>query len=170
MKWLRHVADGATVVVALAVLFVLAMRFSGDSSQPSPDLSDAGWDGSFTGVRLDAPAGMDLSAAERTLVAVLRSDCPFCDQSKPFYEQLARRDRTGIQIVVAAPRGDTGIENYRSVLEPDSIVFVGPGALPVRGTPTLLLVDSEGAVEAAWTGLLGPEREAEVLAAVFGAR
>lgn len=52
----------------------------------------------------------------------------------------------------------------------DGATVVGPGALPVRGTPTLLLVDSEGAVEAAWTGLLSPEREAEVLAAVFGAR
>jgi len=98
---------------------------------------------------------------------VLRSDCPFCDQSKPFYEQLAKRDRTGVQIVVAAPRGDADIESYRPVLEPDSIVFVEPGVLPVSGTPTLLLVDSDGLVEAAWIGLLGSDRQKEVLTAVF---
>ena len=158
MKWLRPVADGATVVVALAVLFVLGTRFVGGPSLSRFDYAD---------FRLDASTGIDLSAAERTLVAVLRSDCPFCDQSKPFYEQLAKRDRTGVQIVVAAPRGDADIESYRPVLEPDSIVFVEPGVLPVSGTPTLLLVDSDGLVEAAWIGLLGSDRQKEVLTAVF---
>lgn len=159
MRGLRAVADGATVVVALAVLFVLGMRVVGGPSQSPPD---------FVDFRLDASTGIDFSAAERTLVAVLRSDCPFCDQSKPFYRRLASGDRTGVRIVVVARRGDAEIDSYRPVLEPDSVVFVGPGVLPVSGTPTLLLVDRQGVVEAAWIGLLGREREDEVLAAVFG--
>ena len=51
---------------------------------------------------------------------------------------------------------------------PDSIVFVGPTSLPVSGTPTLLLVDSEGVVTHLWLGQMAVESEAEIFEVLFG--
>lgn len=160
MKWVSLLADTATVAIAVAVFAILGMGVVGGPSAPMS--------AEFDGVRLDGVSvGIDFAGAERTLVAVLRSDCPFCERSKPFYRRLAAREREDVQFVIAAPPGDMDIESYRPVLEPDSIVFIERGTLPVLGTPTLLLVDREGAVEAAWTGQLSPDQEGEVLAAVF---
>ena len=158
MKWVPAVADAATILVALVVLAVVGMRFVGGGVLGPPP----------TDVKLDAESGIDFSRVERTLVAVLQSDCTFCAQSRPFYEQLGRRERDGVQIVIVAPPNDTGIDSYRSLLAPDDLVFVRPGVLPVSSTPTLLLVARDGTVEATWIGLLSPEREAEVLTLVFG--
>ena len=95
----------------------------------------------------------------------LASDCPFCDQSTPFYRRLVDGESANAQIVVAAQSGDTAISRYLSEhdISPDGIVLVEPGVLPVMGTPTLLLVDDTGVVKDAWIGRLTPDREAEVI-------
>ena len=117
-----------------------------------------------------AATGIDYSAGDRNLVMALQSDCPFCQESMPFYRRLLERDTADVQIVVVAPPQDTNINDYLASegVYPDSIVFVAPGVLPVSGTPTLLLVNGEGLVTRAWIGVLSPEREAEVIDALFG--
>ena len=101
---------------------------------------------------------------------MLQSECGYCQQSIPFYRRLLEHDTADVQIVVAAPPHDTGIEDYLASewVNPDAVVFVEGGVLPVSGTPTLLLVDSEGLVTHAWIGLLDAGREAEVIDALFG--
>lgn len=163
---LKYFADLVTVVVGIAVLAILLVRFSDRPAAPQrmpdtlPEMSDP--------LQIDASAGIHFDLAQRTLILVLQSDCPFCQQSLPFYERLARRDRTGVQVVVAAPLGDDEIENQVSSIEPDSVVLVAPASLPVSSTPTLLLVDKEGLVKSVWVGLLDPERQEEVVQTVFG--
>ena len=157
MMNLSRLADGFTIVVAVVILGVIGARFIPNERAPV-SIADATIDGQAVGI--------DFAAAERTLVMVLQSDCPFCERSVPFYERLPRGGAA--QIVIAAPLGDTDIESYRKLIEPDELVFVEPGTLPVSGTPTLLLVDGEGRVDAAWIGVLDSEREAEVLDALGG--
>lgn len=152
---LSRLADGFTIAVAVVILGVIGGRFIPNDRAPVT-VADAMIDGQA--------AGIDFGAAERTLIMVLQSDCTFCERSAPFYRRLPRD--ADAQIVIAAPVGDTDIESYRELIEPDEVVFVEPGLLPVSGTPTLLLVDSEGRVDAAWIGLLDSEREAEVLDAL----
>ncbi len=48
------------------------------------------------------------------------------------------------------------------------VLFVELGVLPVSGTPTLLLVGSDGLVTHSWIGLLDAKREAELLRVLFG--
>ncbi len=113
--------------------------------------------------------GGDFSTSRQTLIIALQSGCGFCQQSMPFYRRLLERDTDDVRIVVAAPPYDTGIGDFLAAegVEPDSVVFAGTGALPISGTPTLLLVDGAGLVTHGWIGLLNAEREAEVLEAVF---
>jgi len=147
-------ADGATIVVALVILTLLAGQLL---PQRTPDLTGA-------------PIGIDTDGA--ALVLVLRSDCPYCQESMPFYRRLLEGgDTDNVQVVVAAPPDDAGISEYLTSegVEPDSVVFVeGDDLPPVPGTPTLLLVDREGVVTHAWIGLLDSDREAEVIDALSG--
>lgn len=153
---LSRLADGLTVVVAMSILIVLGMRLFARPTEP-PAVTD---------VQLSAELGIDFAAAERTLVVVLQSDCPYCEQSKPFYGRLADEQRRGVQIAIAAPPGDTGIADYSALLDTNVVVFPDRGELPVNSTPTLLLVNGEGVVEVSWIGLLDDRREEEVVAAL----
>ena len=124
------------------------------------------------GTSLDGGAiGIDFAEPRATLIMVLASDCPFCQESMPFYRRLLSHDRARVQVVVAAPVRDAGMGDYLASesVTPDAQVFVEAGILPVGGTPTLLVVDSEGVVTHAWVGLLDAEREADVLGVLFGA-
>jgi len=148
-----RLADGLTVAVAVVILGIIGARFiPGERMAPVDTTIDG------------RAVGIDFGAAEQTLIMVLQSDCRYCERSRPFYERLP--GDTSTQIVIAAPVGDTDIEGYRELIEPDELVFVESGVLPVGGTPTLLLVDPEGRVDAAWIGLLDSEREAEVMDAL----
>ena len=156
---LQRFADGLTVVVGLVALGVIGARVFDSPASVAP----AG----PSEVQLDASAiGIDFSAADRTFVMVIQSDCPYCEESLAFYEGLPRS--AAVQVVIAAPAGDAEIEKYRAAIEPDSVVFVEPGVMPVSSTPTLLLADRRGIVESAWVGLLDASREEQVMSAVFG--
>jgi len=48
----------------------------------------------------------------------------------------------------------------------DQVKQVSMGAIGVRGTPTMLLVNSAGVVTKVWAGKIQPEQEQEVLAAL----
>ena len=142
------------------------MLYVGSNTPIDPSETRARLESEAVGQRIDG-AGLDL-APYPTLIMALRSDCGFCQESMPFYRRLLARDRAGVRIIVAAPPADTGIADYLASesVNPDTVAFVEPDAVPVSGTPTLLLVDGEGLVTHAWIGLLNAEREAEVLDAV----
>ena len=158
---MRRAADAVTILVGVVALFVIVGR-SLPPEVPTLDVVEQHLDPSIVDV--------DFATAEATLIMVLRSDCPYCQESMPFYRRLLERNTADLQVVVAAPTRDTGINDYLASegVNPDSVVLVEEGALPVPGTPTLLLVDGEGLVTHAWIRLLNAEREEEVIEAVLG--
>ena len=161
-------SDIATVVAAVAIVAFIGWRFVAPPVIPlnvtPPNLA--------VGTSLDEETlGVDFASRPQTLIMALASDCGYCQESMPFYRRLLARERDSVQIVVAAPVQDIGIVDYlasENVL-PDAVVFTDPGSgtLPVPGTPTLLVVDSEGVVTYSWIGLLNAEREADVLGVLF---
>ncbi len=156
---MRKAADLLTIGLCVVMLAFFAREYSRPASAPTPTIQD---------VYIDR-AVADFGRTSKTLILALKTDCVFCQRSAPFYRRLIEHDRPDVQIVVAAHPNDHGIEAYLASegVNPDSVVFVESGALPVRGTPTLLLVDGEGLVTHAWIGLLNADGEAEVLDAVF---
>ena len=157
---LQVLGDVVTIMVGVLVLAVFGWRYFPDSTPPLESAVD---------VRLDSSIGIDFATADLTLM-VLQSDCGFCQESMSFYRRLTTVDTPDLQVVVAAPVGDTGISDQlmSESVYPDSIVFVSGGTLPVSGTPTLLLVDSEGLVTHSWIGLLDEAGEVDVLRALSG--
>ena len=151
-------ADIAVIVAAVAVAALAVRQFlpaseSGFTPPPPPGV----------GAVLDGEAlGIDFTG-QRTLIMVLASDCGYCLESMPFYRALLPKLQA-VQVVVAAPPSDRQIGEYLAAerVEPDDIVFVHGGELPVAGTPTLLLADGSGVIQEAWLGLLNEERQQEV--------
>ena len=85
----------------------------------------------------------------------------------PFYRRLTNIV-TDTPIIVAAPAFDTGMELHLSErgVDPDAVLLVERGQVPVAGTPTLLVVDATGLITHSWIGVLDVAREAEVLEAL----
>ncbi len=111
--------------------------------------------------------GVDFSAADQTLLLVVRKGCRYCDESMPFYQALgadaAVRPRT--RIVVAAP---DAVEVSRDELQThgvqvDQIVQVSFQDLKIQGTPTAILVTRRGIVDHVVPGLLDAAEQQTLL-------
>lgn len=117
--------------------------------------------------------GIDFGKAPRTVVIVLQEECHYCEASIPFYRGLlAKRTERGgtFHVAVAAPSRNAGIDTFLSerLFVPDSIaLFNRSNALQVPMTPTILVADSTGRVEAMWVGALSRDREEELLNYLF---
>ena len=108
---------------------------------------------------MDPIPDVDFAASEKTLVLFVSSRCRFCTDSAPFYRQLiGATPRTGgVRFVAAGVEPREVLASYLRELsvEVDAIVsFPGPPPRRVRGTPTLVLVNSEGQVDLSWVGML----------------
>jgi hypothetical protein len=105
-----------------------------------------------------------------SLLLVLRDGCRYCDASMPFYQRIveAGRKATGRLEVVASCIDPA--EVCKAYLAEHNVALrslsVSGEALKITGTPTVILVDERGAVEAVWSGQLAPAREQEVLDAI----
>lgn len=111
-------------------------------------------------------SGVDWSINGRTLVLALKSGCRFCTESAPFYKELLKKQaKSPVHLVAVFPENDPAAQSYLDTLGISiNIVRQVPlDELFISGTPTILLVDSNGQVTDAWIGRLDPRREQEVL-------
>jgi hypothetical protein len=111
--------------------------------------------------------GVDYSRGP-TLLLVLSSTCRYCHESLPFYRQLVA-EREGFQVIAGSAESPETFSSYLRAanLSVDKAVKMEKSAWQgVSATPTLLVIDSNGRVSAAWVGLLSDEQQAEVREAV----
>jgi thioredoxin-related protein len=115
--------------------------------------------------------GWEWGAHDRTLMLVLRKGCHFCEDSVPFYQRLVvTQQQDGSTTALIAIFPDTA-DAVKEVMKSEGLDVRGLAGVPleglkVSGTPTLLLVDRRGTVLNAWTGVLSPKQELEVMKAV----
>jgi thioredoxin-related protein len=159
---LEVAANVAIIVVAVLVCFVVVKTYLlGGSAKPQQQAQAPA-----TGSKISV-SDVDWGKNGRTLVLVLQKGCHFCAESAPFYQRLVRDTvgREGPRLVAVLPQQ---VEEGRQYLNDlgvliDQVRQAPPNDLGVRGTPTLLLVDSSGAVTDSWVGKLPPDKEDEVL-------
>lgn len=119
------------------------------------------------GVQIEPLAGYRWNSHEATLIMALRSDCPYCQASMGLYGRISNLWK------------DQMLNAYPLVLFPDSAKAAEPEIrdiqrltnvdylkLGIRGTPTVLLVDSRGKVLEKWAGQLPPSEEQGLLSTV----
>lgn len=108
---------------------------------------------------------------QKTLVLAIRKDCHFCEDSQPFYKRLSGLEKSNslhAHVLAVMPDDrDSAVKALKSGGVAVDAIFSQPlNFMQVSGTPTLLLLDSNGRVARAWVGQLTPQGEKEVIAAV----
>jgi thiol-disulfide isomerase/thioredoxin len=154
-----HICLIAVCVVSIALL--LERRFT-----PAP-VARAGTAAELLGKRLDAP-GIDWKKAHLNAVLFISTSCHFCRESIPFYQRLAEeRRKRSAQVALSALSREPG-EKVKAYLSAERVFVDGAYQLSaahsrLRGTPTLLLIDSNGVVQRSYVGKLDSAQEEEVL-------
>lgn len=121
------------------------------------------------GTKITLP-DLDWSQSPRTLLLVLSTRCKYCTASAPFYQRLVSQEAQAhsTQLVVLLPQAPDESREYLAGLRVkiDALRQTDLASVGAKGTPTLILVDANGFVIQSWEGLLPPDAESEVLAAM----
>lgn len=119
------------------------------------------------GTRISLP-GIDWNKSNRTVVLALSTTCHFCSESAPFYQKLEQQRTSNVRLVAVLPQPIDDGRNYLNKLgvSVDQIVQAPLSSLGVRGTPTLILLDHNGAVIDSWIGKLADTEDAKVISRV----
>ncbi len=164
--WYKRVellANLAIVLVALLLGVVLVKRYLWPAAPQPTAIENVQIK---PGTKLLLP-GMEWNKGDRTLLLVLSTTCRFCTESAPFYQRLAReKAKNGsVNLVAVLPQSVGESQKYLNDLgvSVDDIKQAQLAALPVRVTPTLIIVDRTGSVTESWIGKLPAEKEIEVL-------
>lgn len=114
-------------------------------------------------------AGANWEESRLNVVIGLRSTCPFCAASLPFYKRLSeisRQRRGEVSVLVVSPEKEDSVEAFlsRAGVSVDRIFRSALEPLGVDGTPTIFVVDSRGIVRDQFAGKLEDQREKTLLA------
>ena len=162
-KRVEFVANIAIILVALSLVVVLAKRFvfnARNENQATDTIQ------SNVGAKVSQP-DIDWSKSNKNLVLMLSDSCRYCTESAPFYKRLVqeRRQRGTFRLTAVLPQPVSDGQKYLNGLgvDIDEIKQLSAGAIRIRGTPTILLVDRAGVVTEEWLGKLPPDKENEIL-------
>ncbi len=111
-------------------------------------------------------SGFDWAKTDKTLIIVMSPTCGFCKASLPFYRKLSQgRTQHHFQMVAVFPEPSRSDSNYlqQASLDVDGMFGLDNTQIGPVPTPTLLLVDQHGTVSKAWSGMLPPDLEKDVL-------
>jgi len=106
---------------------------------------------------------------KKTLVLFINPGCRFCEESFEFYRNLASlaADRKDIQIVAVtnlpAEMGSAYLRTTKLGIE--KALGRSQVSLPLRGIPTLVMLNERGVVVRFWIGKLSSAEESEVIRA-----
>jgi thioredoxin-related protein len=121
------------------------------------------------GTKLKLP-DIHWSASPQTLVLILSTECKYCTASAPFYRRLASRaalsQNTRLIAVFPQPVNESRDYFARQEIKIDTLKQAGLTSLGVKGTPTLILVDTNGSIIQTWEGMVPPDVEKDVIATI----
>jgi hypothetical protein len=168
VKKLETATNSVVLVVALLAGYILVKQYLLPAPAPktAPIASVQGRE-PLKGQKVNL-SGVNWSPTRPTLVMALATYCHFCIDSTSFYQKLTAQHRAhpnSANLVAVFPQ-DTGEGRKFAAtyhLKPDQILSSPLDALGVAGTPTLLLVGTDGTVKREWIGRLSPQQEQTVI-------
>jgi len=122
----------------------------------------------IAGQGIDVPAAW-YSASPRTLVLFARDSCGACQKAQPFLKTLVAGLKDKASVVMAHPAG-TDVEDVafaKGLGLADANIHVVTANLRVKATPTLVLVNQQGEILAAWEGAGKADRQAEITKSIL---
>ena len=114
---------------------------------------------------------IEIPSGTEAVFLVISSRCGYCKASLPFYSELVtklRRDRREVSVVAMCQEPSNTCNDFLKGggVDVDRVVDARGRAVRVRGTPTLLIVDSSGTITHIWSGRLDVPQQLEVLEAL----
>jgi hypothetical protein len=161
--WLNKLLTLVTIIAATVFIGTIASQYSGLFQGSRPKV------GSFAELE-----GVQWAIHQRTLIFALQEACPYCEASMPLYKELlaASQNGTTFHPVAIFPRGEAigRVVLKKHGVEMDDVRGGDLDRLGVVGTPTLILVGSDGRIARVWSGKLSQRQEDEVFQALQIAR
>lgn len=165
---LEQVVNVATLFVCLSVSAAAihyirsSARGTGEGAAPAAQARVE------PGDELALPSGL---VGRPVLVVYLAPTCHFCTESMPFYRTLAQQKeiRSGaVGFIVASSKPEAEVKPYLISHGLFVKAFADATRLGIktRATPTVALVNEDGTVRSAWTGLLDTQAQLNVQAAI----
>jgi hypothetical protein len=173
IKKLEVLANIAVISTSLVVCTVLVKRYLLTSTNQSTvaataaPIQEGGTRSRLPpvapGTRISLP-GLTWSNSGRTLLLALSTSCHFCSESAPFYQKLQHEKRDDVRMIALLPQSLTESRAYLDKLgiKLDDVTQAPLSTVGVSGTPTLLLIDNQGAVLQSWVGKLSETAAEEV--------
>jgi thioredoxin-related protein len=123
------------------------------------------------GTVLSALPGYSWGQHRKSLVLVVRKGCHYCEDSMPFYRELAKAQKEGesnADLVSVLPDGGTDAAHLLQDAQLDvPIIASFPlQQIHISATPTVILVDRNGKVEKTWVGEQPVDGQKAILSAI----
>ena len=152
-KILENSANAAILVLALILLGFLARNYFVPVPHP---------DSIAVGEKISVPE-LDFSKADHTILVALQPTCHFCQASEGFYQKLIQYVNNNNNIQLIALFSEETIANQVFLADLNStfvnIKNVPFSSLKIQATPTILVVNRDGAIQSVWKGKLSTEKE-----------
>ena len=159
-KYFELAANAAIVCTCILIAYVAITRFAlpNDATRNNQSL--------IAGTKLSV-ANVDWSHHEQNLVLVLSTQCHFCSESAPFYQELvsaAHRKQTPVVAILPQTTAESRLFLEHLGLDIPDVRQMPLSSIGVGGTPTVLVIDGKGTVLKVWVGKLPANDQADVLA------
>lgn len=162
-KKIETAANIAIIAVALLLGGILVNRYFFNPAPNAPPSED---NNIKVGMKLPL-SNVDWTKSEKSLVMVLSTTCHFCNESTPFYQKLTKlkAENPKVRVIAVMPQSADEAQKYLAEhnISVDEVKPIKSEEMFVRGTPTLILVDRNGAATESWVGKLSADKETEVL-------
>lgn len=153
------------LIIIVALLFgVVLIKQNFFTAEPPSDTSSAP-SAPVIGSKANLP-GINWDDKSKTVLLVLKKGCQYCTKSAPFYKRLIESAKgKDVKLLAVMPDSQEESLAYLSELSLQGLETfqANLSALSVRGTPTVLIVNSKGEITNAWVGQLKDDQEKEVL-------
>jgi hypothetical protein len=153
----------ATCCVVLAVTLQRA-RTVGSGSTPLAAFEAGERAEPITGVRYDG--------ARLTIVLYVKSTCPYCTNSMPFYARLRATAEAlaGTRMIAVSSEPSDQLARYLNTYNLRVDQVIGGFTGRALGTPTVVVVDGGGVVRGSWVGQQRTDGESAIVAALSPSR
>lgn len=168
MSKAKHYLETATNIAVIIAALVVSGVFILNYLRPNDRRTRRLQAGFEKGQQLAQIPGIAYGEAPKTLLIALNTNCGFCTESIHFYNRLAeiqRASNSKTRIITIFPSTAKEIQQYAEQhrLGLNTMAAVDFRALNVAGTPTMILVDTNGRVIDFWIGKPSESTERQII-------
>jgi hypothetical protein len=166
MKHLEKITYILLITVCIVSLAVLVKHGLLSTERPRPGMDAQ--EHSLAGKNEPSLGSAAWTGHQRNVVLLLSSQCHFCEESLPLYQELSRlRQQAGndFSLLAVGLEAPESLRTYlsKSKVSVDNVLQVRRGFADINFTPAVFIVDSHGVILNAFLGKLDGAHEKQLL-------